>query len=162
MVLQSLQRSINCLTDQDRNIRKSGLVALLREVERTSKHNQVRLLASTNLPKNLMYTLNDPIEANRETTLNLLERLLRNELRKEECEPIIFGLIQRINSTPFPEKSEELREKIIGILRGCLVFRDALAFHAADLASALGKCLLDPKAEIKNVRLGLFFRRAAS
>lgn len=152
MLLQSLQRSINCLTDQDRNIRKTGLTALLREVERTSKANQLRLLASTNLPKNLMYTLNDPIEANREATLNLLEKLLKNELKKEECEPIILGLIQRINNTPFPEKSEELREKIIIILKGCLVFKDALAFHAAELASALSKCLLDPKAEIKNVR----------
>lgn len=105
MLLQSLQRSINCLTDQDRNIRKTGLMTLLREVERSSKVNQVKLLTSTNLPKNLMYTLNDPIEANRETTLNLLERLLKNDLRKEECEPIILGLIQRINNTPFPEKS---------------------------------------------------------
>ena len=70
--MQILQRSINCLTDQDRNIRRGGLTALLKELEKTSKANQVRLLTSTNLSKNLLYTLNDPIEANRETTLNLL------------------------------------------------------------------------------------------
>jgi hypothetical protein len=63
--LQGLQRSINCLTDQDRNIRRGGLSTLLKELERTNKQNQIKILTSTNLSKNLLYTLNDPIEANR-------------------------------------------------------------------------------------------------
>jgi hypothetical protein len=100
-----------------------------------------------------MYTLNDPIEANREITLTLLEKVMKNSgLKKEDSDPLIQGLIQRINNTPFPEKSEELREKVITILRSCLVFKESLAFHMAELSNALSKCLLDPKAEIKNVR----------
>ena len=112
------------------------------------------MLTSTNLSKNLLFTLCDPIEANRESTLNLLERLLANDLKKDESEPIVHALIQRLNNTPFPEKSEDLREKIIVIHKQCLPFKDTLAFHMADLTNALSKCLLDPKAEIKNVLLG--------
>jgi hypothetical protein len=101
-LLQNLQRPINCLTDQDRNIRKGGLTTLFKELEKASKQNQVKMLTSTNLSKNLLFTLCDPIEANRESTLNLLEKLLANDLKKDESEPIINALIQRLNNTPFP------------------------------------------------------------
>lgn len=60
-LLQNLQRPINCLTDQDRNIRKQGLAALSAELSKTSKQIQAKILNSTNLGKNLLHTLSDLI-----------------------------------------------------------------------------------------------------
>ena len=71
LILQNLQRPINCLTDQDRNIRKNGLSTLRKEIAKVNKNYQIRILLTTNLNKNLIHTLNDPIEANREITLQL-------------------------------------------------------------------------------------------
>jgi len=76
-LLQLLQRSINCLTDQDRNIRKTGIVTLTKELDKTTKYNQIKMLTTTNLAKNLIHTLNDPIEANRELTIALMQKLLK-------------------------------------------------------------------------------------
>jgi hypothetical protein len=50
----------------------------MKELEKTSRHNQIKILTSTNLSKNLLYTLNDPIEINREITLNLLEKMMKD------------------------------------------------------------------------------------
>lgn len=61
LLIQNLQRPINCLTDQDRNIRKNGLSTLLKEISKTNKSYQIKILLTTNLNKNLLHTLNDPI-----------------------------------------------------------------------------------------------------
>jgi hypothetical protein len=149
-LVQVTQRSINCLLDQDRNIRKTGLSSLAKELGRVPKSAQLRLLLTTNLCKNLLHTLNDPIEANRELALALLQQLLRGaDLRREEADPIIQALVARIGSTPFPEKSEDLRERVLGVLRECLAFREAFACSVAEVSGALAKCLGDPSASIK-------------
>lgn len=61
LILQNLQRPINCLTDQDRNIRKNGLSTLLKEIAKINKTYQIKIFLTTNLNKNLIHTLNDPI-----------------------------------------------------------------------------------------------------
>ena len=72
VIVQNLHRPINCLIDQDRNIRKSGLQTILKEIPKIHKHHQTKILLTTHLNKNLLHTLSDPIEANREISLQIL------------------------------------------------------------------------------------------
>jgi hypothetical protein len=74
-LILNLQRPINCLVDPDRNTRRSGLDTLNRELFKSPKDIQLRVLLNTNLGKNLVHTLNDLIEINREITLNIFEKL---------------------------------------------------------------------------------------
>lgn len=104
--LQNLQRPINCLTDQDRNTRKQGLNTIQNEIKKASKEYQYKLITSSHLPKNLIHTLSDPIENNRELTLNILGLIIEGtELSRDYSEPIVQALIGRVNATPYPEKS---------------------------------------------------------
>jgi hypothetical protein len=83
-LLKVLQRPINCLTDQDRNIRRGGLTTLLQELPKVSKENQIRILMNTNLCKNIVHSIDDPIENNREMALNIIEKLIVGaDLKKE-------------------------------------------------------------------------------
>lgn len=79
-----------------------------------------------------------------------MQKLLRGaDLRREEADPIIQALVARISTTPFPEKSEDLRERLLMQLKDCLVFKEAFAFSVPEVSSALAKCLGDPSANIK-------------
>ena len=60
-LILNLQRPINCLVDPDRNIRRSGLDTLNRELFKSPKDIQLRVFLNTNLGKNLVHTLNDLI-----------------------------------------------------------------------------------------------------
>ena len=60
-------------------------------------------------------------------------------------------LVQRINDTPFPETSEDLRLKIIGIFIKLVDYKDCLHKNLPDIASAISKCLLDGYDQIKIV-----------
>lgn len=104
---QNLQRPINCLLDPDRYIRKQGLEALHKALKAAPQDHQLKLLESTHLAKNLIHTLSDPIENNRELTLNIWEGIVQGEgrLQRELVEPLLQSLIARINATPYPEKS---------------------------------------------------------
>ena len=112
------------------------------------------MLFTTHLCQNLLHTLADPIETNREVTINLLDALLADsQPTKDQVEPIIQKLIGRLNQTPFPEKSEDLRERLVVFLTRCLVFEEAVAFNIAELCGAMVRCLGDPSSTIKNVRM---------
>jgi hypothetical protein len=64
-IVQTLQRPINCLTDDDRNIRKNGLTSISVEVNKMNKANFIKIFTTTNLAKYLIRIYNDKIEANR-------------------------------------------------------------------------------------------------
>jgi hypothetical protein len=100
-----------------------------------------------------MYTLRDPIENNRETTLNILEFIIKggSHLKKEETDLIVKDLVARISCHPFPEKSEDLREKIILLLKNCLQYKDSFIINLSEMSTALGLCLGDQSGHIKNV-----------
>lgn len=68
-VLQVLQRPINCLADEDRNIRKSGLDVIKKELVTMSKDNVLKLFNETKLTAMLIKVTNDKIENNRQVGL---------------------------------------------------------------------------------------------
>lgn len=86
------------------------------------------MLETTSLAKNLIHTLGDSIENNRELTLNIWEAIINGgaDINRDLSDSILQALIARINVTPYPEKSEDLREKVLELLRLCLRFRDSL------------------------------------
>lgn len=153
LFLQNLQRAINCLTDHDRNIRTQGLTTLEAELRKSPQHYRLRLFESSHLGRNLMHTLRDPIEKNRELALNVIELVVQGSspLRKEESETIIKELVLRVNATPYPERSEALRERILVLLKACLKFRDSFTANISEAAVAMAVCLADQSSQIKNV-----------
>jgi hypothetical protein len=72
-------------------------------------------------------------------------------------EIFIPALIQRVNETPFPENSEDLRLKIIELLIKLVKFRECMLKYMAELCGAISKCLLDGYDQIKLVSFLLFF-----
>lgn len=64
---------------------------------------------------------------------------------------LIPPLIQRINETPYPETSEDLRLKIMGIFIKLTQYKECLLKTMPELASAISKCLLDGYDQIKIV-----------
>lgn len=66
-------------------------------------------------------------------TLDIWEKVIEGglELQRDHSEPIIQALVARINATPYPEKSEELREKILKMLKSCNRFRESLVPNMA-------------------------------
>lgn len=97
--------------------------------------------------------MGDSIENNREITLNIWEAVINGgaDIHRDLSDSILQALIARINVTPYPEKSEDLREKILELLRLCLRFRDSLPSSVGELSVAMAKCLGDPSSTIKNV-----------
>lgn len=67
--------------------------------------------------------------------------------------PFVEELVKRVNNTPFPETSEDLRLEVVKLLEKMVGFHpDAFVWYLPELANAMSKTLVDPYAEIKHVR----------
>lgn len=64
-------------------------------------------------------------------------------------EQLLPSLIVRINETPYPEKSEDLRLKVVNIMIKLMPYKECFYKHLPEIGSALSKCLADAYDEIK-------------
>lgn len=76
-ILQIYQRDINCLLDEDRNLRKRGLLSLRNGLfDKQIGTDYLIHIFENNLCKNLLKIYDDKIESNRELAYTILEKYL--------------------------------------------------------------------------------------
>ena len=109
----------------------------------------------TKLTPFLGKAISDSREMNRELALKLIETLIQKAGSdgKALYDVFVVQLIQRVNETPFPEASENVRLRIIGIYLKLVPYKDCFIRCMPELSSCLAKCLMDPFDEIKMVFL---------
>lgn len=99
----------------------------------------------------LIKITNDKIENNRQVGLEIIEALIKiaGPDGRSLYEQLLPSLIARINETPFPEKSEDLRLKVVNIMIKLIPFKDCFYKYLPELGAAIAKCLADAYDEIK-------------
>lgn len=146
------QREINRICDSDRNTRKSGLKNLLEKLPWScSDVEEVQSLRNTckeALFAPLLLTLADQAEKCRELSIALLTKivhLFQSDLEHENVIKLVNALCRRVNDTPFPEKSEEIRFQVIQLIRVLcpLVYRDGVVSNDVMILPAIAKALVD-------------------
>lgn len=157
------QREINRISDSDRNTRKSGLKKLLENLPwnttNTEEAEALRLTCKEVIFEPLLTTLVDPVEKCRECSLGLLTKivhLFRTDLDFQSLSTLASILCSRVNDTPFPETSEELRFQVIQLLRTLCPFifhETALPTEVKSMSEmiipAVGKALVDLFPDVK-------------
>ena len=125
-LLQKHQRDLNRIADSDRNTRKRGLLKILEELPWTQRDETMRDLVLTHLlggTQPLFATVCDAVEKCRETSLQVLGKCLDNcaaDIPSSTLSQLIVVLSGRINDSPFPEGTEELRLQVTELIHKIL------------------------------------------
>ena len=124
-LLQKFQRDLNRIVDADRNTRKRGLLKLLEDLPWSQHDSAMKDLVLLHLLQPLITTLSDVVEKCREISLKLINKCIDNcalAIPNGIYSNMVTVLCSRINDTPFPEPTEELRLQVIELLHKILLF----------------------------------------
>mmetsp|Transcript_26674 Transcript_26674/g.61372 ORF Transcript_26674/g.61372 Transcript_26674/m.61372 type:complete len:926 (-) Transcript_26674:17-2794(-) len=147
--LLTVRRDINCLQDGDKVVRRNAIVRLERALSpggKTPREFATRLFLEE-LHKPLFRLFSDQGDKSRELSLTIVSGFAA-ELDLDSLEnllPLLLrALLDRVNTQPFPEQSEELRMEVLHLL-GKLFDRcqTRLDPFAASIIDAVAKALTD-------------------
>ncbi|CAE7658796.1 Dnaaf5, partial [Symbiodinium pilosum] len=147
--LLTVRRDINCLTDNDRAVRRGAVLKLDKTLLGSSKApaDYVRKVFVEELHKPLFRMFADQGEKCREVSLSMTQRFA-DLLPVQDLENILplllAALLGRFRSHPFPEQSEELRLEALRLLSHLFdLCKERLSPFASDVLDALSKALTD-------------------
>ena len=89
-------------------------------VERNQKPKVVEYFYRQRLCKRAVICLEDPVEKNREISIEIMSQMIEHAGFKEESQIIIPAVANRMGKLPFSEPSEEVRVQLIEFLDVCL------------------------------------------
>ncbi|CAK9015368.1 Dynein axonemal assembly factor 5 (HEAT repeat-containing protein 2) [Durusdinium trenchii] len=149
--LLSVKRDINCLSDQDRTVRRGAVVKLEKTLlsggKAQASPEYVQKLFLEELHKPLFRMFADQGEKCREVSLSMTLRFtdLLPVSEVENVLPLLLAaLLGRFRSQPFPEQSEELRLEALRVLSHLFdLCKERLNPFASDILDALSKALTD-------------------
>jgi len=153
-VLKSLQRHINCLSDDNKAIRRRGLSGIEKETIKNQLGGTVLQSLSLHVLKPLLKCLADSSESNREFATELLALYIDALPSPEEVlHMIIPMLVQRLGQERITEPSEEQRLLILEkVLLPCLdLCGKKIHPYMSDVLEILKHTIVDPFAEVKKV-----------
>mmetsp|Transcript_67203 Transcript_67203/g.161006 ORF Transcript_67203/g.161006 Transcript_67203/m.161006 type:complete len:949 (+) Transcript_67203:80-2926(+) len=152
--LLTVRRDINCLQDADKVVRRNAVVRLQKVLapssgggaSKTPREYAVRLFIEE-LHKPLFRLFSDAGDKSRETSLALVASFV-TDLDLESLEnmlPLLLrALLDRINTVPFPEQSEEMRLEVLHLLSQLFdKCETKLDPFAANIIDAVAKALTD-------------------
>lgn len=143
---------INCLSDQDRAVRKQGLEKIKKELFTTSNKEHIHQLLSQSLMSPLLKCIEDPIEKHRDIAIQIFETILR-DLHIENkmlLKMLILSVVARMDKLPFLESSEEIRLKLVKLLDAVLAkYPDEFSPVMSELSKMLSVLLRDQFPDIK-------------
>jgi hypothetical protein len=151
---RSFQRDINCLTDEDRNIRAKGLNNINANIfAPTNDKAAITKLFEKNLLRNVLRLLEDKVGKHREIALDVLNKFIENieNIDHEMITAILKSFFVKFNVIPFPEQSEEMRLNVILTLRKLLKkgYKFSFQKNLADIAFMISKALTDQFPDVK-------------
>jgi len=148
------QRDINCLVDEDRNLRRRALDSLNKGLFKSEHSEQdILQLFKRSLLRNLLRVVSDKVEKNRELSIQILAKFFEQvkNIDNDLVNSIIREATSRLRETPFPEQSEELRLQLIHLLM--LIFKKGYTQpyiqNLSEIMHTISKVLADSYAEIK-------------
>ncbi|CAJ1377289.1 unnamed protein product [Effrenium voratum] len=147
--LLTVKRDINCLSDNDRAVRRGAVVKLEKTLLSGSKAppDYVAKVVLEELHKPLFRLFADQGEKCREVALSMTMRfadLLPVQDLENLLPLLLAALLGRFRSHPFPEQSEELRLEALRLLNHLFdVCKERLNPFASDVLDALSKALTD-------------------
>jgi hypothetical protein len=148
------QRDINCLVDEDRNLRRRGLDNLNKGLFKSENSEQdVLQLFRRALLRNLLKVLSDKVEKNRELSIQILSKFFEHvkNIDNDLVNSILREIASRLRETPFPEQSEEIRLALVNLLM--LIFRKGyhqpFIQNLSEIMHTISKVLTDSYADIK-------------
>jgi len=148
------QRDINCLVDEDRNLRRRGLDNLNKGLFKSENPEQdILQLFRRALLRNLLKVLSDKVEKNRELGIQILSKFFEQvkNIDNDLVNSVLREIASRLRETPFPEQSEELRLALINLLM--LIFRKGyhqpFIQNLSEIMHTISKVLTDSYADIK-------------
>ena len=156
VLAHKFQRDLNRIIDTDKNTRRRGLQNLLDSLPWSNNNERPSLVQfiNTYLFDILLSSISDPVEKCREISIQLTSKVLSiiPELKKNKSyiEKLIPCLCNRLNDTPFPEPSEELRYELVQIIK--LILTESLSpTDVTIIITSLGKCLSDSFPNVKRL-----------
>ena len=150
------QRDLNRIIDTDKNTRRRGLQNLLDSLPWSNNNERQSLtqFIHTYLFDILLSSTSDPVEKCREISIQLIQKVLLTipELKqnKSYIDKLMPCLCNRLNDTPFPEPSEELRYELIQIIKPMLI-EGLTSTDVNIIITTLGKCLSDSFPNVKRL-----------
>lgn len=152
-VVQGLARYLNCLGEDNRNVRRNALINIKKEtVERIPPLDPPVLQAVfTELLKPLLKSFFDPVEKCRELSIDLVFSCLKCVQNPEEyLSYTIPILVQRLGQPEIVETAEEIRAKLLELLT-FLVEKSGEKFgiYTDDCVKILQRTINDPFPEVK-------------
>lgn len=138
------------MLDKERNIRLKAL----KEFKKVTSEDNEKVLAKfwrNHLLKPLVMIYDDKIEKLRSLSIEITSELVSRLGLEDEAQVIIPGIVARMNKTPYPEPSEEVRIEFLELLDQ-LLEKDSHQFlpQLSDVAVMISKILLDGNPEMKN------------
>lgn len=154
VLLQAINRDINCLGDDNRATRKRSLKKLTRELSKDGLSASVLQEAMSRLLKPLLKTFVDPVESCREQAVDLMSSLLARVASPTEALPYLIPiLVARLGQKDITEETEEIRKQLVGqvavILDTC---PSSAGVYIDELVQILTRTVVDPFPDVKKVR----------
>ncbi|EGD79070.1 hypothetical protein PTSG_02038 [Salpingoeca rosetta] len=154
-VLQGIQRDLNCLSDDNRLVRKRAMLAIQEATVKKSSDLSPRVLHAVfnEILKPLLKKYEDSMEKCRELAIDTVSMFLALEPETSIYLPyIIPAYVLRLGQKEIKEPAEELRKMMMDQLEKVisLAQRD-LSIYVDELTQVLVQTIVDPFPEVKRM-----------
>ena len=153
-VLKNIARHINCLSDENRNVRKRALEGITKEtlkLEEPLSPDVLQTILYNSLLKSYLKLFSDPVEKCRQLALNYVDNCLQIIDNKHGLLPhVIPVMVQRLGQKDINESSEEIRLLLIQLLHRIINNSSKhVAPYLDDIVVILQHTIVDPYPEVK-------------
>ena len=153
IVLQNLNRHLNCLVEENRNSRKRAIEGITKEtiLRKPALEPLVIQEVFDEILKSLLKIFADPVEKNRELVIALIGKCLDIVPQPHLFLPFLVPtLAQRLGQQEMVESSEEVRLVLVEMLSKIIdLSGKKIAAYLDDLINVLQKTIVDPYPEVK-------------
>jgi len=151
---RTFQRDINCLLDEDRNLRRKGLNSLVQGLFKNENSDQdIHNLFKKTLLKSLLKVISDKVEKHREISIQILDKFFERvpNIDGDLVNSILKEITMRLRDNPFPEQSEEIRLALVHLLMKIFSkgYTQAFNQNLSEIMYTISKILTDTFADIK-------------
>lgn len=149
---RSVQRHLNCLTDENRNVRRKALCAIEDEfIKYNLTQENFEIIFTSTILNHLLKSFTDTVEKCREISLTIIENSLDKLSQPEKAlDNIIPALVKRLGQQDILEPSEEIRLQAVNLL--CILIEKCsqnIAPFVGEIIKILQQTLGDSYPEVK-------------
>ena len=150
-ILQNSARHINCLSDENKNVRKRALQGLQKDTLIDVSEPRVLQLVFNEISKPLLKVVSDPVEKCRELAISYLTTAIQKIQNIQDFLPYIIPVfVQRLGQQEIIEPSEELRLDLVVALSVIIeCSQKEMASYLDDVIKILQRTIVDPYPDLR-------------